>query len=181
MKDQTTMAHNLDMTNGRANIAYLGSRNDVWHRLGQEMTEGMSIDQWAAAAGLNWDAVKVPALADLSGAQFDDQFSYAGQVSTGEVRHKRARDRSFMVRSDTGAMLGDQVVSDVYQPVQPREVLEWFQQYIGVDERFKLDVAGSLKGGSIIWVELVHRGVPSQLGRCHTLLRPYRCADRSGL
>jgi hypothetical protein len=37
------MAHEIDMTNGRANIAFMGNRNDVWHRLGQEMKEGMTI------------------------------------------------------------------------------------------------------------------------------------------
>src|ERR1700704_2377376 len=45
------MAHNIDMTNDRANIAFLGSRNDVWHRLGQEMQPGMDIPAWAKAAG----------------------------------------------------------------------------------------------------------------------------------
>ena len=125
--------HNLDMTNDRANIAFLGSRNDVWHNLGQEMTAGMTVDQWAAAAGLDWEAIK----------------SQAHFYFNGELRD--AGDRSFMVRSDNGARLGDNVVSDVYQPVQPREVLAWFEQYIGVDDRFALDVAGSLKGGSIIW------------------------------
>lgn len=36
------MAHNIDMTNGRANIAFLGDHADIWHRLGQEMAPGMS-------------------------------------------------------------------------------------------------------------------------------------------
>lgn len=39
------MAHDLDMTNGRANIAYLGSRKDVWHHLGQETPEGAGLDK----------------------------------------------------------------------------------------------------------------------------------------
>ena len=60
------MAHNLDMTNGRANMAFIGNRNDIWHRLGQQMTANQSIDDWARAAGLNWEAVKVPAIASLS-------------------------------------------------------------------------------------------------------------------
>jgi phage/plasmid-like protein (TIGR03299 family) len=135
------MAHNIDMTNGRANIAFLGDRADIWHRLGQEMQDGMSIPQWAAAAGLDWTAIKVPALAALSGPLFDHL-----DAST---RMRVVEERKFVVRSDNGRPLG--YVSDQYQPVQPVEVLEWFQQYIGVDERFKLDVAGSLKNGEIIW------------------------------
>jgi phage/plasmid-like protein (TIGR03299 family) len=41
--------------------------------------------------------------------------------------------------------------------VQPAEVLDWFQRYISVDDRFALDVAGSLKGGSIIWATATYR------------------------
>lgn len=130
------MAHDIDSSNNRANVAFLGSRDDVWHRLGAEMPEGQDIGAWAKAAGLEWTAVKVPAFADCNAQG-------AGMVA--------ARDRSFIVRNDTFAMLGDNCVSDVYQVVQPHEILAWFEQYIGVDERFALDVAGSLKGGSIIW------------------------------
>lgn len=28
------MSANIDMTNNRANIAFIGSRNDIWHRMG---------------------------------------------------------------------------------------------------------------------------------------------------
>ena len=63
------MAHNLDMTNGRANIAFLGSRNDVWHRLGQEMAEGMSASDWADAAGLSWSAIKTAGFRRLERSQ----------------------------------------------------------------------------------------------------------------
>ncbi|MGO3930848.1 hypothetical protein [Rhodopseudomonas pseudopalustris] len=47
------MAHNIDMTNGRANIAYLGSRMDVWHRLGQEMRPGMSTADWSRGTAVS--------------------------------------------------------------------------------------------------------------------------------
>lgn len=132
------MAHNIDMTNGRANVAYLGSRADVWHNLGQEMAPGMTIDQWAEAAGLDWTAVKVPAYAQIS-----------------EGNHKLVEGARFVVRSDTGHALG--YVSDRYQPVQPRDVLEWFERYIAVDDRFQIDVAGSLKQGEIIWATATYR------------------------
>lgn len=151
------MAHNIDMTNGRANIAFLGDRADIWHRLGQEMQDGMSIPQWAEAAGLNWTALKVPALAALSGPLFDHL-----DAST---RMRVVEERKFVVRSDTGRPLG--YVSDQYQPVQPVEVLEWFQQYIAVDERFKLDVAGSLKNGEIIWATASYQDSLNIVGEEH--------------
>src|SRR5690348_11680242 len=135
------MAHNIDFTNNRANIAFLGSRADIWHRLGQEMQPNMTIAEWAQAAGLEWSAVKVPAIANLSGVQFD-------HIPACD-RFKRVEGQNFLVRSDNGHPLG--YVSDIYQPVQPAEVLAWFERYISVDDRFHLDVAGSLKQGEIIW------------------------------
>jgi phage/plasmid-like protein (TIGR03299 family) len=129
------MAHNIDMTNGRANVAYLGSRADVWHNLGQEMAPGMTIDQWAAAAGLDWTAEK--------------RNVYAGP-NMDKCEGWRA-----VVRSDNAHCLG--IVSDRYQPVQPRDVLEWFERYIAVDDRFQIDVAGSLKQGEIIWATATYR------------------------
>jgi phage/plasmid-like protein (TIGR03299 family) len=101
---------------------------------------------------------------DLSGAEWKH---LDGRVALRNVA-PRANDRSFMVRSDNGAMLGDNVVSDVYQPVQPAEVLAWFDQYISVDDRFKLDVAGSLKGGSIIWATALFRDPLTVAGDLHS-------------
>ena len=92
------MSANLDMANGRANIAFLGSRKDVWHRMGQEMLPGQSIDTWATAAGLGWEAVKVPAIAALQGPRFDH--------IPASQRFLPVADRAFIVRSDTGSVLG---------------------------------------------------------------------------
>lgn len=139
--------YNLDMTNDRANIAFLGKREDVWHRMGQEMLPGMTIAEWAAAAGLEWEAVKVPAIASLGGSKFD-------HIPAAD-RLRLVSGKRHIVRSDNGYPLG--YVSDRYQVVQPREVLEWFEKYISVDERFQLDVAGSLKCGEIIWATATFR------------------------
>lgn len=133
------MAHNIDETTGQAAIAFMGDRKDIWHRMGQQAEPGWSIAQWAAAAKLDWSAEKCPAYADISD-------SAVQRASDG---YKRVDGGRFLVRSDTRHVLG--YVSDRYQPVQPRDVLEWFQQYIAVDSRFQLDVAGSLKAGEIIW------------------------------
>ena len=48
------MAHNIDMTHGRANIAFLGDRKDIWHRLGQQMQPNMSIEAWSWLGELGW-------------------------------------------------------------------------------------------------------------------------------
>jgi phage/plasmid-like protein (TIGR03299 family) len=129
-KRRIEMAHNID------NIAFMGSRNDVWHRLGKEMAAGMSIDDWAKAAGLDWTADK------------REVFSHDGEYHPCEGWRA-------IVRSDTKHCLG--IASDRYQPVQPRDILDWFERYIAVDERFQLDVAGSLKYGEIIWATATYR------------------------
>lgn len=151
------MAHNIDMTNNRANMAFMGGRGDIWHGLGQEMKEGMSVEDWAKAAGLGWRAVKVPAFASLAG----DEWSHIDHAK----RFMPVEDRFFVARSDNGHPLG--YVSDVYQPVQPAEVLDWFQRYIGVDDRFQLDVAGSLKRGEIIWATASFRERLDIVGEAH--------------
>lgn len=151
------MAHNIDMSNGQANIAYLGSRLDVWHRLGQEMQDGMTIPQWAASAGLDWTAVKVPAIAALAGPAWD-------HIPAAQ-RFAEVDGQKHVVRSDNGRPLG--YVSDQYQPVQPVEVLEWFQHYIQQDERFQLDVAGSLKNGEIIWATASFKDSLLVVGEAH--------------
>lgn len=156
------MAHNIDMTNGRANMAFVGERSAVWHGLGQQMRAGMSVDQWITAAGLAWEAVKVPAIADLSASPY-----FAGKSVADQLR--RVSNRSFLVRSDNGHPLG-YVSGDEgegYRQVQPRDIFHWFERYIGVDSRFSLDTAGSLKNGEIIWGMASFNGDISVAGDKH--------------
>jgi phage/plasmid-like protein (TIGR03299 family) len=157
------MSANIDNSNDRANIAFLGSRDDVWHRMGQEMVAGQSVEQWASAAGLGWQAVKVPAIAALQGKQFD-------HIDAAK-RFLPVADRAFVVRSDTGAVLGyvsGEGENQGYQIVQPAEVLDWFQRYIAVDDRFALDVAGSLDGGKRIWATALYNGGVDIAGEKHS-------------
>jgi phage/plasmid-like protein (TIGR03299 family) len=162
--ERKQMSHNLDMSNNRANIAFLGSRNDVWHRMGQEMLAGQTIDQWAAAAGLGWSAVKVPAVVALNGNAWDH--------IPAEKRFLPAPDRSFIVRSDNAGLLGyvsGETDASGYQIVQPAEVLDWFQRYIAVDDRFELDVCGSLDGGRRIWATAKYNGDVNVGGESHAM------------
>lgn len=152
------MSANLDMSNGRANIAFTGSRSDIWHGMGQSMKDGMSIEEWAKAAGLDWTAIKVPAIAHLEGSRFEH--------IDPALRFAPVTDRKFIARSDNGHVLG--YVSNRYQPVQPSEVLDWFQRYISVDDRFALDVAGSLGAGEVIWATATFRDPLQVAGDKHT-------------
>lgn len=132
------MAHNIDMTNDRANIAFVGNRRDIWHRLGTQMQPGQSIQEWAKQAGLDWQAVMTEAYTKIGERMF------------------KVPDVMHITRSDNNFGLG--VATPVYKPVQPIECLEWFQQYITHDDRFSIDVAGSLCGGRKVWATAVFNG-----------------------
>ena len=59
-------------------------------------------------------------------------------------------------------------MSDRFQNVQPKEILDFFEQYISVDSRFKIDAAGSLKKGEIIWATATFNGDINVAGDNHT-------------
>jgi phage/plasmid-like protein (TIGR03299 family) len=157
------MSHQIDMTGGRANIAFLGSRNDIWHKMGNEMLPGQSKQEWRKNAGLGFEAVKVPAIAALEGPRFDH--------IEATRRFLPVADRSFIVRSDTGGVLGyvsGESESQGYQIVQPEALFNWFERYISVDDRFALDVAGSLDDGRRIWATAIYRDPLDVAGEKHS-------------
>ncbi len=129
------MAHNI--TNGR-DIAFMGSRRDIWHRLGTEMTAGASIADWASAAGLGWTA-------EAGDAYFAGKDGCMVKVEG--CKH--------YYRSDNQGELG--YATNVSKPVQPIQTLEWLQEQIDADSRFQLDVAGSLRGGRSIWATAIFK------------------------
>lgn len=117
------MAHEIDMSNGQANIAYVGET--PWHGLGQQLDKDASLDVWAKAAGLD--------------------FTLAGvSCVNGDVE---LPGHQIIYRKDTNAGLS--VVSNKYQVVQPLEVLDFFKQYVGGFAT--LETAGVLHGGRRYW------------------------------
>jgi phage/plasmid-like protein (TIGR03299 family) len=138
-------------------MAFIGSRNDIWHRFGEQMQPGQSIEQWCASAGLHWTAIKVPAIAALEGDAFE-------HIKI-DARFCPVPGFKFLVRSDNGHVLG--FVSDGYQIVQPVEVLEWFRDYIANDNRFTMDVAGSLGAGERVWATARFNGDLTVAGEKH--------------
>jgi phage/plasmid-like protein (TIGR03299 family) len=121
------MAHMIDTSNDRANIAYVGET--PWHGLGQQLTDGADIATWQREAGLEWHAKKAPVL-----------------YQNGSLR--MFGGKSVIYRDDTGAALS--VVSDDYREVQPDEVMSFFAKLAEIGG-FQLETAGSLSGGRRIW------------------------------
>lgn len=123
------MAHEIDFSNNRENMAYVGQK--PWHNLGVELEEDQPIEQWKIAAGLDWTVES----SDLSFSVGDQLLSYD--------------NRKVLYRSDTNSPLG--VVSgNRYKVVQPDEILEFYRDLVKSND-FSLETAGSLKGGQVVW------------------------------
>ena len=122
------MAHEIDMSNGRANAAF--ARKSAWHNLGVVVPEAMATEDAIRHAGLDWEAT----LRDVA------YMSGEGQAIL--IEGKRA-----VVRQDTGKVLG--VVGMTYQPVQNRELAAFMDALIGAGAKY--DSAGSLYGGKKVW------------------------------
>ncbi len=123
------MAHELDMSNNRANMAYVGQL--PWHGLGQALEPNADLETWAQAAGLSHTLKLTPCY-------------YLNDEGSIEPYPRRR----IVLRTDTQAALA--CVSDRYKLVQPREVLEFYRDLIN-DAGFVMQTAGCLFGGRQYW------------------------------
>ena len=124
------MAHMIDTTTGRAAIAYAGEA--PWHKLGQQLTPGASIEEWTREAGLAYTVLESPVLFKTPATTEPEMF----------------KGRKVLHRSDTGGALA--VVSDGYHVVQPAEVMDFFGKLVDIGG-FQLETAGVLSHGRRVW------------------------------
>lgn len=123
------MAHELASKNGKASMAYVGEK--PWHKLGQELQPGASIEVWQKAAGMDFTVEKA-------------QMTY-----TDHLGNQREVPRKYVLnRSDNGNPVGQ--VAKCFKPVQPAEILEFYRDLTARNE-MQLETAGVLKGGSVYW------------------------------
>lgn len=125
------MAHEITRTDGKDEMAFVGSRSAIWHGLGQELTAGSPIEVWQKEAGMDWDI-------NSSELKYSDPES-------GELIYS---GKKVLYRGDTKAPLS--VVSDRYKVVQPKEVLDFFRSLVS-DAGMELSTAGTLFGGKKFW------------------------------
>ena len=121
------MAHLIE------SIAFKGTT--PWHGLGNHLTENQPIEVWAQQAGMDWN-IREASVRFV--AEHDEKISSIHTFPENKV----------LFRSDTNAPLS--VVSQRYQVVQPREILEFYRDLSEVSG-FELETAGVLKGGRKIW------------------------------
>lgn len=124
------MAHEIDMSNGRENFAYVGEA--AWHRLGNKLDHDATLEQWSEAAGFDWDALRSPVMFK----------------ATEDADPQTMPGRFVIHRSDTGAPLS--VMSGNFRITQPRQVMEFFRDIIQAGGA-KMETAGMLAGGAKFW------------------------------
>lgn len=114
-------------------MAYVGDA--PWHQLGNQLPAKQPIEIWAQQAGMDWTICEAPV------RYMTEQAGALGSIMSFE-------EQKVLYRSDTKAPLS--VVSDRYQVVQPREVLEFYRDLTEVSG-FELETAGVLKAGRKFW------------------------------
>ena len=123
------MAHELEIINGQAQMAYRESAGLPWHGLGTPVSDDMSPEEMMVAAGLDWSVEKVPTFIDYNGTK----------VETGQEA---------LVRSTDGKILTQ--VGKGWNPVQNSEAFDFFTDFVSAGDMV-MDTAGSLKEGQIVW------------------------------
>jgi phage/plasmid-like protein (TIGR03299 family) len=128
------MAHNLTTRkDGKVEFAFAGGeegRKEIWHSLGQAMSDDMTLDQWKTGAGMEWEV-------------FSSNVMFQAGMET-----KVMSDKKVLFRSDTQDSLA--VVGSEYKIVQPSQVIEFFDD-LATLHGFKLSAAGTIFGGRRFW------------------------------
>ncbi|HGW3826551.1 TPA: DUF932 domain-containing protein [Acinetobacter baumannii] len=132
------MAHQVET------MAFVGQT--PWHGLGNQLTRNEPIEVWAEQAGMDWRIES-------------SNVSYMAKNERGQSIIMPYEEQRVLYRSDTHAPLS--VVSQRYQEVQPKEILEFYRD-LTEQSGFELETAGVLKGGRKFWV-LARTGQSSAL------------------
>lgn len=123
------MAHEIEMVNGVAQMAYAGEL--PWHGLGSQVSDDISTDGMMEAAGLDWSVTKQP-------MYYMDDLGKMGEVP----------GKSALVRSSDNKVMD--IVGQDWNPVQNAEAFEFFREFVDSGD-MKMHTAGSLKGGKMVW------------------------------
>lgn len=123
------MAHELEIINGQAQMAYRESQGLPWHGLGVPVSDDMTPQQMMEAAGLNWEVEKI-----------DTIYRHKGDMhKTGQQALVRSTDSKILTQVGPG-----------WNPVQNSEAFDFFTDFVSAGDMV-MDTAGSLKDGQIVW------------------------------
>lgn len=107
-------------------------KEEAWHKQGVVVETAPNTDEAYELSGLNWEVNLLPAYCKING----------NDVSTGEFAIVRDKDNS---------IFGS--VGERYVPFQNKSAFDWCKPLTDTDF-FKMESAGSLKGGRICWALL---------------------------
>ena len=119
------MAHELEIVDGKAQMAYVGAL--PWHGLGTKVEGDITPDQFQKVAGLDWTVEK------------QDMYTVNGV----KIPNKQA-----LVRTSDNTVLD--TVGSGWNPVQNSEAFDFFQEYVMAGD-MEMHTAGSLKNGQLVW------------------------------
>jgi phage/plasmid-like protein (TIGR03299 family) len=127
------MAHNLNTKkDGTAAVFYTGG--SAWHRLGTELQEACTAEQAIVHAGLDYEVVKAPLVAETP--------CMGGFADV--------PDFMATMRADTNEILG--VVGKGYKVIQNREAFSFFDGVVDADEAVYTS-GGAIGKGEKIWIQ----------------------------
>lgn len=115
------------------NMAYVDAT--PWHGLGNQLTRNQSLEVWAKQAGMDFNILETPV-----------RFMSESAGALGAIH--AFPEQKVLYRSDTKAPLS--VVSNRYQVVQPKEILEFYRDLSEISG-YELETAGVLKEGRKVW------------------------------
>jgi phage/plasmid-like protein (TIGR03299 family) len=123
------MAHEIEMVNGVAAMAYRESKGLPWHGLGVPVSDDMTPIEMMKAANLDWTVSKKKSFVEINGEK----------VETGQEA---------LVRDTDGKILTN--VSGNWKPCQNLEAFEFFTDFVSNGDMV-MDTAGSLKDGQMVF------------------------------
>lgn len=121
------MAHELEIVNGEAQMAYAGDL--PWHGLGTKVSNELTPQQMMEKAGVDWSVEEVESYIDYDGEK----------IPTGQKS---------LVRSTDGKILTN--VGKGWHPCQNETAFEFFNEFVLAGD-MEMHTAGSLKGGTYVW------------------------------
>lgn len=127
------MAHLIEQ------MAYAG--DTPWHQLGHQLPPKQPIEVWARKAGMDWTIRETP-------VRYMTEDTDAPEAIQPLQTLESFSDQKVLYRSDTTAPLS--VVSNRYQVVQPRAVLEFYRDLTEISG-YEMETAGVLKAGRKFW------------------------------
>jgi len=127
------MAHELEIIDGQAQMAYRLSNGVPWHGLGVPVEDDMTPQEIMQAAGLDWTVTKVPTFAEME--------------INGEIKRLKT-GQDALVRETDGRVLTQ--VGKGWNPVQNKDAFDFFTDFVSKGDMV-MDTAGSLKDGQMVW------------------------------